>query len=80
MRTWPPSWSGRRAGPGPAAQAHLQAGGFGKALELLAAAEGQGSGPLDELQAQQNRKVAAAKAAATRRAHARDRTTEGGSR
>ena len=34
-----------------AAQAHLQAGGFGKALELLAAAEGQGSGPLDELQA-----------------------------
>ena len=33
-----------------AAQAHLQAGAFGKALELLAKAEGQGSGPLDELQ------------------------------
>ncbi len=31
-----------------AAQAYLQAGGFGKALELLAAAE---AGPLDELQA-----------------------------
>jgi hypothetical protein len=30
-----------------AAQAHLEAGGFGKALELLAAAE---AGPLDELQ------------------------------
>jgi DNA-binding CsgD family transcriptional regulator len=34
-----------------AARAHLQAGAFGKALELLATAEGQGSGPLDELQA-----------------------------
>ena len=33
-----------------AAQAHLHAGAFGTALELLAAAEDQGSGPLDELQ------------------------------
>jgi AAA ATPase domain len=31
-----------------AAQASMQAGAFGKALELLAAAEAQGSGPLDE--------------------------------
>ena len=33
-----------------AAQANLRAGAFGPALELLATAEGQGSGPLDELQ------------------------------
>jgi DNA-binding CsgD family transcriptional regulator len=33
-----------------AAQAHLQAGAFGTALELLAEAEESGSGPLDELQ------------------------------
>jgi DNA-binding CsgD family transcriptional regulator len=33
-----------------AAQAHLQAGAFGTALELLANAEDKGSGPLDELQ------------------------------
>jgi DNA-binding CsgD family transcriptional regulator len=40
---------GRRAGRMlAAAQAHLQAGSFGKALELLATAE---AGPLDELQA-----------------------------
>jgi DNA-binding CsgD family transcriptional regulator len=32
-----------------AAQARMQAGAFGKALELLASAETQGSGPLDEL-------------------------------
>jgi DNA-binding CsgD family transcriptional regulator len=33
-----------------AAQAHLQAGAFGTALELLATAEKEWSGPLDELQ------------------------------
>jgi DNA-binding CsgD family transcriptional regulator len=33
-----------------AAQAHLQAGAFGTALELLADAEDEASGPLDELQ------------------------------
>jgi DNA-binding CsgD family transcriptional regulator/tetratricopeptide (TPR) repeat protein len=33
-----------------AAQAHLQAGAFGTALELVANAEDKGSGPLDELQ------------------------------
>src|SRR4029079_8401626 len=33
-----------------AAQASMQAGAFGKALDLLAAAENQGSGPLDEFQ------------------------------
>jgi DNA-binding CsgD family transcriptional regulator len=33
-----------------AAQANLQAGAFGKALELLAKAKDQSSGPLDELQ------------------------------
>jgi DNA-binding CsgD family transcriptional regulator len=33
-----------------AAQAHLQAGAFGTALELLADAEDKASGPLDELQ------------------------------
>jgi DNA-binding CsgD family transcriptional regulator/tetratricopeptide (TPR) repeat protein len=33
-----------------AAQAHLHAGSFGTALELLADAEDDGSGPLDELQ------------------------------
>ncbi|HEV2258853.1 MAG TPA: AAA family ATPase, partial [Streptosporangiaceae bacterium] len=33
-----------------AAQAHLQAGAFGTALKLLADAEGEGSGPLNELQ------------------------------
>ena len=33
-----------------AAQAHLQAGAFGTALELLTEAEESGSGPLDELQ------------------------------
>jgi DNA-binding CsgD family transcriptional regulator len=32
-----------------AAQANMQAGAFGKALDLLAEAEAQGSGPLDEL-------------------------------
>ena len=32
-----------------AAQANLQAGAFGKALDLLAEAEAHGSGPLDEL-------------------------------
>jgi DNA-binding CsgD family transcriptional regulator/tetratricopeptide (TPR) repeat protein len=32
-----------------AAQAHMQAGAFGKALELLSMAEAAGSGPLDEL-------------------------------
>ena len=32
-----------------AAQANMQAGAFGKALDLLAEARGQGSGPLDEL-------------------------------
>jgi len=32
-----------------AARASMQAGAFGKALELLGVAEGQGSGPLDEL-------------------------------
>ncbi len=31
-----------------AAQAHMQAGAFGKALDLLAEADEQGSGPLDE--------------------------------
>ena len=33
-----------------AAQASMQAGAFGKALELLATAEAEGSGPLDEFQ------------------------------
>src|SRR6516225_12465023 len=44
----PPSWSGRRAGPAPAAAyASLQAGAFDAALDLVATAE---AGPLDDLQ------------------------------